>query len=228
MCWCFNPYGLYRRSKLKTYDLGYIGSLRISDKICLRLHDFFNRRRKGIVITAALIGVTLIVEIALFGQESFLLQALQRASITGLTAYFLISNFNIRPGFFFKELPKLRHPVEEDIQLHEKLLALLKDEKIYRKEGLTIGELAAIINEQEYRLRRMINGQLGFKNFNDFLNQYRIHEACEILTDHSQNRKTILEIAYALGYQSIGPFNKAFREQKGSTPTAFRKANQHI
>ena len=36
-------------------------------------------------------------------------------------------------------------------------------------------------------------------------------------------RKTILEIAYELGYQSIGPFNKAFKDLKGLTPTAYRK-----
>jgi AraC-like DNA-binding protein len=67
---------------------------------------------------------------------------------------------------------------------------------------------------------------LGFKNFNDFLNKYRVNEACGILTDPSQNEKTILEIAYSLGYQSIGPFNKAFKDLKDTTPTAFRKANQ--
>ena len=81
-----------------------------------------------------------------------------------------------------------------------------------------------MLNEQEYKVRRLINGELGFRNFNDFLNKYRVNEACEILNDPTQNRKTILEIAFSLGYQSIGPFNKAFKDLKGTTPTAFRKA----
>ena len=75
-------------------------------------------------------------------------------------------------------------------------------------------------------MRRVINAQLGFKNFNDFLNSYRISDARAILADPAQSRKTILEIGYELGYQSIGPFNKAFREQTGTTPTAYRKSNQ--
>ena len=100
----------------------------------------------------------------------------------------------------------------------------MEEQKIYKKEGLTIRELAELMNEQEYRLRRLINGQLGFRNFNDFLNQYRINNACEILSDPAQTRKTILEIAYDLGYQSIGPFNKAFKDLKGATPTAYRKS----
>ena len=51
-----------------------------------------------------------------------------------------------------------------------------------------------------------------------FLNQYRINDACETLSDPAEARKTILEIAYELGYQSIGPFNKAFKDLKGLTP----------
>lgn len=204
--------GVYAALKTKRDDL-------IESR--LRFRNIF------IVITAALMGITVIVEIATIGRESpLILQVLQRASILGLTTYFLVSNFDIRPGFFLKELSRPKGVTPEDPALHAKLLALFDDQKKYRKEGLTIRELAEMMNEQEYRLRRLINGQLGFKNFNDFLNQYRIREACEILSDPHQNRKTILEIAYDLGYQSIGPFNKAFREQKGTTPSSYRKA-QH-
>ncbi len=141
-----------------------------------------------------------------------------------IMASFLFSNFDFRSGFFFRESPKPKATSSPDTVLEGRLMNLLSEQKIYRKEGLTIKELAELMEVQEHRLRRLINGQLGFKNFNDFLNQYRVNEACEILTDASQNQKTILEIAYALGYQSIGPFNKAFKEQKNTTPTAFRKS----
>lgn len=178
-----------------------------------------------IVVTAAIIGTTLIVESMPIARQSVdILQIIQRASIVIITLYFLMSIVEIKAGFFFRELPKEKPPVQEDNQLRTKLEALIQEEKIYRKEGLTIRELAELMNEQEYRLRRLINGDLGFRNFNDFLNQHRVNEACEILSDPSQNRKTVLEIAYGLGYQSIGPFNKAFRELKNTTPTAFRKS----
>jgi AraC-like DNA-binding protein len=174
--------------------------------------------------TAALIGVTLIAELIHFERNIItVLQFLQRSAIFGTTLYFLLSNFGIRSGFFFKEIPKPKAPATDDPQLTAKLQTLMEDQKVYRKEGLTIGRLAELMNEQEYRLRRLINGQLGFRNFNDFLNQYRVNEACEILSDPAENRKTILEIAYDLGYQSIGPFNKAFKELKGTTPTVYRK-----
>lgn len=178
-----------------------------------------------ILVTAAIIGITLIVESLPIARESVdILQVVQRTSIILLTLFFLLSNLEIKSGFFFKEVPKEKPVVIEDTQLRAKLESLIQEKKIYRKEGLTIGELAQLMNEQEYRLRRLINGELGFRNFNDFLNQYRVNEACEVLNDPAQNRKTILEIAYSLGYQSIGPFNKAFRELKEMTPTAYRKA----
>jgi AraC-like DNA-binding protein len=149
---------------------------------------------------------------------------MQRSAILGLTGYFLFTNFAFQPGFFFREIPKVKGNGFNDPVLEAQLMTLLNEKKIYRKEGLTIKELADIMEAQEHRLRKLINGQLGFKNFNDFLNQYRVQEASAILSDSSQNQKTILEIAYALGYQSIGPFNKAFKELKNTTPTAFRKS----
>jgi AraC-like DNA-binding protein len=181
-------------------------------------------RNLFVMITAALIGITLIVESMTIARDSVdLLQILQRSSILGLTLFFLISSFEIKSGFFFRERQKERPPVIEDSELRKKLEILIQEKKVYRKEGLTIRELAEMLNEQEYKLRRLINGELGFRNFNDFLNNYRVNDACEILNDPTQNRKTILEIAYSLGYQSIGPFNKAFKELKETTPTAYRK-----
>lgn len=178
-----------------------------------------------LVGTAGLIGITLIVEIIPIEQDTIIvLQILQRTTIFAITLYFLLSNFGIRSGFFFKELPKPKVLAVDDPFLGNKLQALMEVERVYKKEGLTIGQLAELMNEQEYRIRKLINTQLGFRNFNDFLNQYRVNEACKTLSDPTQNRKTILEIAYDLGYQSIGPFNKAFKELKGTTPTAFRKS----
>jgi AraC-like DNA-binding protein len=180
-----------------------------------------------IVVTAAIIGITLIVESMPIAKESVdMLQIIQRSSILLLTLFFILSNVEIKSGFFFKEMVKEKITAVEDNQLRAKLESLIKEKKVYRKEGLTIGELAELMGEQEYRVRRLINGELGFRNFNDFLNQYRVTEACEILKDPMQNRKTILEIAFGLGYQSIGPFNKAFKEMKDTTPTAYRKQCQ--
>jgi AraC-like DNA-binding protein len=48
---------------------------------------------------------------------------------------------------------------------------------VFREEGLTIADLAQRLGVQEYRVRQFINAQLGFRNFNAFLHQYRLREA---------------------------------------------------
>jgi AraC-like DNA-binding protein len=96
-------------------------------------------------------------------------------------------------------------------------------ERIYRQEGLTIGTLAARLELPEYRLRQVINEGLGFRNFNAFLHRYRIEEAKAALSDASQTEVPVLTIAMDAGFQSIGPFNRAFKADTGLTPTEFRR-----
>jgi AraC-like DNA-binding protein len=76
----------------------------------------------------------------------------------------------------------------------------------------------------EYRLRRLINQQLGFRYFTAFLNEYRLAAAAARLADRQQARTPILTIALDLGWGSIGPFNRAFRARFGVPPSNYRRA----
>jgi AraC-like DNA-binding protein len=100
---------------------------------------------------------------------------------------------------------------------------LMTVERIYRQEGLTIALLAAKLDVPEHRLRQVINEGLGHRNFNAFLNRYRIDEAKASLADVSQRDVPVLTIAMDAGFQSIGPFNRAFKADTGLTPTEFRR-----
>ena len=88
--------------------------------------------------------------------------------------------------------------------------------------GLTIGVLAQRIDIPEHRLRKLINQGLGYRNFAAFLNDHRIEEAKRRLSDPDQARAQIVTHAFALGYNSLAPFNRAFRERVGQSPTAYR------
>lgn len=104
-----------------------------------------------------------------------------------------------------------------------RLERLMMVERAYRQEGLTIGSLAAQMNLPEYRLRELINEGLGHRNFNAFLNRYRIEEAKAALADSSQKDVSVLTIAMDAGFQSLGPFNRAFKADTGLTPSEFRR-----
>lgn len=100
---------------------------------------------------------------------------------------------------------------------------LMTVERTYRQEGLAIGALAARLDVPEHRLRQAINEGLGYRNFNAFLNRYRIEDARLALSDVTQRDVPVLTIAMDAGFQSIGPFNRAFKAETGMTPTEFRR-----
>ncbi len=112
--------------------------------------------------------------------------------------------------------------VIDDGPLGARLLALMDNEKAHRDEQLTIAGLAHRLGEQEYRLRRLINGTLGHRNFAQFLNGYRLAEVKQALSDPAQREVPILTIALDAGFGSLGPFNRAFRDAEGMTPREYR------
>ncbi|TGK07952.1 AraC family transcriptional regulator [Leptospira semungkisensis] len=130
------------------------------------------------------------------------------------------TNFPIRE----KETTNEEEPLDED--LLKKLNSLLKDHKVYLHENLTILALAQKLNVPEKKMRRLINKGLGYRNFNEFLNHFRIEEAKSILSSPDKKEIQVLRIAMDLGYGSLAPFNRAFREIVGTTPSDFRKQKE--
>jgi AraC-like DNA-binding protein len=97
------------------------------------------------------------------------------------------------------------------------------DSGLYQTSNLGIRDLAAELNTSEHQLRKLINRQLGYRNFSAFLNQHRVNEAKRRLVNPEFVRRPILTIAMDLGYGSIGPFNRAFREATGLSPSEYRR-----
>jgi AraC-like DNA-binding protein len=110
-----------------------------------------------------------------------------------------------------------------DQKLVDALMRLMADERIYRHDNVTIGTLATKLSIPEYRLRRLINQKLGYRNFNVFLNNHRIEEAKAALADPSQAEVPVITIAMDAGFASLGPFNRAFKATTGVTPREYRR-----
>jgi len=104
-----------------------------------------------------------------------------------------------------------------------RLSRAMDQDQAWRREGLTIAQLAVQLGVPDYRLRRAINQQLGHRNFNSFLNGYRIAAAKAALADAAQRDTPVLTVALAAGFQSLGPFNRAFKADTGITPSEFRR-----
>jgi AraC-like DNA-binding protein len=55
---------------------------------------------------------------------------------------------------------------------------------------------------------------------NDFLQKYRLNQACSLLRDRSL---TIAEVAGSVGYKDPLYFSRVFKKHKGTTPTQYQK-----
>ena len=111
----------------------------------------------------------------------------------------------------------------EDERVAQALQRLMEDAQVYREEGLSVAALAARLRVPEYRLRRVINQRLGHRNFNAYVNGLRLEQACKALADPALRHLPVLSIALDAGFQSIGPFNRAFKAAMGVTPTDYRR-----
>lgn len=110
----------------------------------------------------------------------------------------------------------------DDTLLLTRLDTDMRHDRLYRQDGLTITAVAARLGVPEYRLRRAINQGLGARNFNAYLNGFRLQESEEALADPAQREVPILTIAMDAGFGSLAPFNRAFRDRHGCTPTEYR------
>lgn len=164
--------------------------------------------------------ITILSELGLSKDEQELPKLVQRSAILLFNTLFIGINVSIK-SHLFDARKKNTEVINPD--LIDKIQRIMIEQELYRKEKLTIGQLAEVLEEQEYKTRRVINQEMGYRNFIDFINSYRIREATGLLKDRTKSNLTILEIAYKTGFNSIGPFNRAFKQTTGFTPTDYRK-----
>lgn len=128
---------------------------------------------------------------------------------------------NMRPlGKKYKNSTLNNKRSQEIINLLEKKF---HQEKIYRNSELTLPQLAKLLEVTPHHLSQSINEQYQ-ENFFGFVNRHRIADAREQLLD-AQQYKTVAEIAYDVGFNSLSSFNAAFKKFVHSSPTQFRKEN---
>jgi len=104
----------------------------------------------------------------------------------------------------------------------KKLKEFMLESEPYLDASLSMHDLASQLDIPVRELSVLINHHLN-QNFFDFVNEYRINRAKEILQDPEKNELTILEILYDVGFNSKSSFNTAFKKYTNYTPTEYRK-----
>lgn len=99
---------------------------------------------------------------------------------------------------------------------------VMQNDKLYLNPNLSLGDLAKAVSEPANYVSQTLNGRLG-DTFFDFINTQRIQDALPLL---NHENKTILDIAYDVGFNSRSSFYKAFKQKTGLTPTTYKQQMQ--
>lgn len=135
----------------------------------------------------------------------------------GYIAYF-------KPDFF--EIPKLVTRssgqflnFDDKVEL-SRLNALFTDKFAYRKPKLTVKEVGDELKVPVKYISYLLS-QYHAKNFNDFVNGFRVQEVIARMADPDQKNKSLLGIALDAGFNSKSSFNQVFKQHTGKTPSEY-------
>jgi AraC-like DNA-binding protein len=108
----------------------------------------------------------------------------------------------------------------DDPEIMAKVEKLMTDKHIYRDADLNLARLARRAVIPSRQISGAVNRTTG-KNVSQYVNDFRIGEACEQLENSA---RSVTEIMFDVGFETKSNFNREFRRITGMTPLEWRKA----
>jgi AraC-like DNA-binding protein len=99
---------------------------------------------------------------------------------------------------------------------------IMTQEKLYLNSELTLSELSEKLGTHNSLTSNVINTAFQ-KNFNDFVNEFRVIIFTEKIKDPKLQHLTLLAIAFDCGFNSKSTFNRAVKKVTGRMPSEFLK-----
>ncbi len=146
--------------------------------------------------------------------------------IIGPIVYSIVIYFLSYKAFKLKttEIDGEAFKANDSILLFKEISKLVVEDKLYLESDLSLSKLGGLIGQSTQKTSSIIN-QFAKRNFNDFINYYRIQEAKKALSDFESQKFTISSVAFDTGFSSLSSFNSAFKKFEGITPSIYRKLN---
>jgi len=114
-------------------------------------------------------------------------------------------------------------PNPETSENFEKIIAFFKDTKIYTNKEVNLFMVSDMLQIPYKEVSRLIN-TYGQKNFNQFVNSFRIQEAKRLLEDADFEKYNFSGIADAVGFNSRSSFFTNFKQIEGITPLDYKRS----
>ncbi|MEO1261118.1 MAG: helix-turn-helix domain-containing protein [Bacteroidota bacterium] len=127
---------------------------------------------------------------------------------------------NFEPGKIVEEDVVDDKVSPELIAWKEKLEEVMATEKLFLHSDLSLQQLASQLNISTGVLSKTIN--VGFnKNFNEFINAFRVEEVKRKLGDPKNAHLTVLAVGMESGFSSKATFNRVFKKIEGISPSQY-------
>lgn len=169
------------------------------------------------------IFAVLVVEIFLPAEAPVALEILNMSLVVAALTTFSVYFLRPQAGNLLTQLqPGEPPPDQVHSPLAEQLIAQMSEQRAYAREGLSIDSLATSLATTPHQLRKIINGELGYRNFNAFINGYRVREVANRMKTTEFAQTPVLTLALDAGFRSMAPFNRAFKDTFGRTPSEYR------
>ncbi len=104
--------------------------------------------------------------------------------------------------------------------IYDRLKLLMYEKKPFTNPDLTLNELAQSLDIHPNYLSQVINSK-EHKNFYDLVNERRVEEFKKLVSQSSNQKYTLMAIAYDSGFNSKASFNRNFKKYTGLTPTDY-------
>ena len=201
----------------------------IKKKVELLTQKTENTLRKQTTILLLITIIGLIIALAVFAILFYRnREQLKQENTTNLSHYKKLSELN-------EEIAELKKQIQDkdtekpntSEKLAFELQQLFKNEKIYRRQGLSVDDVVSRLNTNSKYLSNVVSQHYG-QNFTRYVNTYRLQEAIEILTqqqskDSKYANYTIQAVAEEVGFSGKSSFYLAFKQIIGVAPLEYIK-----
>lgn len=132
----------------------------------------------------------------------------------------LALKFDESPLIDENDEPVLLETPHKFTELAKKFRLLIKEQKPYLKEGLVMEDVAKILGTNRTYVAQMVKEEFG-QTFSSYMNTCRVEEAKRLI-EKEGNKRTLQEIAYQSGFNSVSTFNKVFKSVVGVAPSEWK------
>lgn len=113
-------------------------------------------------------------------------------------------------------------PEESDWVIMDSIKQIVVVEGLYKEPDMSLEMLVNRTGLNRVYLSGALNRCTG-KNFNTYINEFRVKEAIRLMSESSNENITIEAIGYESGFNGRSTFYRIFKKITGLSPTAFRK-----